>query len=274
MSVLQKIAGKTAGAIGRDSWLVRKLRPAYESLLDLTTGGKGIPWIINGVTYRIDPHHRHRLGQDYDAPVATFLREQVKPGAICLDVGANVGVYVLQFAYWSRPHGRVIAFEPNPGALKVLRKHIELNDLTERVEVVPAAVAALAGEATMYAADSDGMSRLGAPNRALENRVSQIKVPLVTLDEYCRNHSIVPDWLFIDIEGFEIAALAGAREIIKSRGKELGIIVEMHPDVWDSADTTLEQAKSLLAELGLRVEALTGQRDPLNEHGLTYLAHL
>src|SRR2546423_3497617 len=116
MSLLQSAARTTAGIIGRESWLIRQLRPVYESFLDLSNKGRGIPWQINGVTYFIDPRYRHQLGHDYDAAVAAFLRERVKPGAICFDVGANVGVYALQFAHWSGPTGRVVAFEPNPNS--------------------------------------------------------------------------------------------------------------------------------------------------------------
>ena len=273
MSALQGVARRSAEILGRESWLIRRMRPAYESLLDWSSGGRGIPWPINGVTYRVDPHHRHRLGQTYDAPVAAFLRGRVQPGSVCLDVGANVGVYVLQFAHWSRPTGRVVAFEPNPGAREVLQKHIQLNGLTERVRVVPAAVGAACGETILYAADADGMSRLGAPNEAIADRVSAMAVPMVTLDSYCATESLTPDWLFMDIEGFEIAALAGARQLIKGRGKTLGIIVEMHPEVWASADTTRDDAESLLDDLGLRAVPLTGQTDPLNAYGLVYLTY-
>src|SRR5882762_3437602 len=115
MSLLQTTARRASGLLGRESWLIRRTRPVYESFLAWSGHGQGIPWAINGVTYRVDPHYRDRLGQNYDAPVAAFLRERVKPGALCLDVGANVGVYVLQFAHWSAPTGRVVAFEPNPG---------------------------------------------------------------------------------------------------------------------------------------------------------------
>jgi len=273
MSLIQTTARHTAGLLGHDSWLIRQLRPAYETLLGVAGGGQGIAWEINGVPYRIDPHQRHRLGQQYDAPVAAFLRERVKPGAICLDVGANVGVYVLQFAHWSAPNGRVIAFEPNPEACAVLENHINLNHLSSRVDVVPAAVGAESGEATLFAADADGMSRLGAPNQLIAERVTRLKVPVVTLDEYCEEWGIEPDWLFMDIEGFEIAALAGAQRLIARRGRALGIVVEMHPDIWDSAATTHGQAEALLAKLGLRPVPLQGQADALREYGLVYLAH-
>ena len=272
MSLLQTTARRTAGLLGRESLLVRRLRPAYENLLDWSGRGRGIPWAINGVTYRVDPHYRHRLGQNYDAPVAEFLRVRVKPGALCLDVGANVGVYVLQFAHWSGPTGRVVAFEPNPSARAVMEKHIQMNRLGERVQIVSAAVGERSGADILYAAEADGMSRLGEPNRALAGRVSEIRVAVVTLDEFCKSQALKPDWLFIDIEGYEIAALAGARELIHSR-REMGIIVEMHPSVWDSANTTRARAESLLGELGLRAVPLTGQSDPLGDYGIVHLTY-
>jgi FkbM family methyltransferase len=273
MRLLQTVARRTAGLVGRESWLIRRMRPGYESLLSVLGGGRGAAWEINGVTYRVNPHYRHRLGQHYDEPVAAFLRERVKPDALCLDVGANVGIYVLQFAHWSHPSGRVIAFEPNPGALAILQEHIEMNDLSHRVRVIPAAVGESGGEAILYAAHADGMSRLGAPNKALTGNVSELRVAVVTLDDFCGAENLQPDWLFIDIEGFEIAALAGARQLIQGRRGELGIIVEMHPNVWDSANTTRARAEMLFEELRLTPIPLTGQTDPLNDHGLVHLSY-
>ena len=273
MNVLQRAGRLGAEVLGRESWLIGRMRPAYESFLDWTSGGHGIPWTINGVTYRVNPRYRHRLGQAYEAPVAAFLRERVKLSALCLDVGANVGLYVLQFAHWSHPTGRVVAFEPNPCAREILEEHIRLNRLTERVQVVPAAVGAVGGEAILYAADCDGMSRLGSPNQAIADRVSEIRVPVITLDSYCLENGLVPDWLFVDIEGYEIAALAGARDLIESCGKALEIVVEMHPNAWASADTTREDAETLLDDLGLEALSLTGQADPLSDYGLVYLSH-
>jgi FkbM family methyltransferase len=272
MSLIQGTARKVSGLLGRESWLVKRLRPTYESLLEAGTRRRGIPWKINGETYRVDPRLRHRLGQNYDAPVAAFIRERIRPGALCVDVGANVGVYVLQFARWAGPRGRVVAFEPNPGALSALRRHVEMNDLGGRVELVAAAVGARSGSATMYASDFDGMSRLGAPNVLIADRVREITVPVVTLDEFCEERALAPDWLFIDIEGFEIAALEGARRLLQRRGSDLHIVVEMHPGVvWESAGTTREGAEALLEELSLRAVPLTGQSDPLGDHGLVYL---
>jgi FkbM family methyltransferase len=270
-ATILRAGASVSSVLGRDSRMVRVLRPLYESLLDVIFLGRGVPWVINGVAYRVDPHFRDRFGHTYDVPVAEFLRERVKPGDLCFDVGANVGVYVLQFAQWSAPNGRVIAFEPNPRTREALLRHTALNHLTGRVEIVPAAVAAASGTATLYAAGSDGMSRLGAPNVLLESRTAEISVSVVTLDEFCLDRNLYPRWLLVDIEGFEIAALRGARQLITRRGPDLGIVVEMHPNVWHSAGTDRRDVEAVLSELGRRPRGLTGQSDPLGEHGLVFL---
>lgn len=271
MSLIEATAGRVSGWLGRESRLVRALRPTYENFLNLWTAGRGVAWEINGETYRIDPRQRRQLGHDYDASVAAFIRERIKPDALCIDVGANVGVYVMQFARWTGKEGRVIAFEPNPGALAYLRRHVEMNGLAGRAEIVAAAVGAESGRAKMFAAGADGMSRLGAPNDLIASETREIEVPVVTLDEFCEEHDVAPDWLFIDIEGFELAALEGARRLIERRGAALNIIVEMHPDVWETANASRADAERLLEEMGLRAVPLTGQRDALGEYGLVFL---
>ncbi len=267
MALLQDVARRTAGIMGRESAVIRSMRPLYESLLDGLSGGKGVASSINGATYRIDPRRRAQFCREYDPQVAELLARSIQPGAICFDVGANVGIYVLQLAHWSRPSGRVVAFEPNPGAREVLEKHVELNGIGDRVRVESCAVGSAPGESLLYAADSDGMSRLGAPNRAIENRVKPVRVQVITLDDYCEKTGVTPDVVLIDIEGFEIAALAGAARLVRRRHKDILIVVEMHPAVWDSANTTRTQAESLLRDLKMLAVPLTGQRDPLGEYG-------
>src|SRR5579864_2765429 len=236
--MIQRCASKASSAMGRNSTTVELFRPVYESLLDWASLKKGLPWTINGVQYRIDPHHRHRLGHEYDAPVADLLRKLIQPGWVCLDVGANVGVYVLQLARWSAPDGYVVAFEPNPEARQTLHKHVELNGLQRRVRIEPFAVAEKShAKATLFRAGADGMSRLGEANQALAGTAVPLEVDVVTLDDYCSSHGLKPNIIVIDIEGFEIAALSSARRLIEDRGKDLEIIVEMHPNVWSSAAT-------------------------------------
>jgi len=271
LSSVQRLARAASGAIGRESWLIRHLRPAYESTLQILGGDRGVPWEINGVPFRIDPRYRNQLGKNYEADVARFLSERVKPGSICFDVGANVGAYVLQLAHWTGPTGRVVGFEPNPMAVEVLSEHVQFNRFEPIVTIEKSAVGSSSGTTTMYCSAADGMSRLAEQNSLLDS-AERITVPVITIDDFCARTGLEPDWILIDIEGFELAALRGAARTIERRQGNLGLVVEIHPALWASAGAARSDVERVLSDTGLRAIPLNGQRDPLGEYGLVHLS--
>lgn len=251
----------------RETPLGKAASHLYGRFLRAGARGTGIPWELNGAQYRIDPDYRGYIGHQYDFHLADFFKSRLKPGEVCYNVGANIGIYAMQLAHWVGPEGRVVAFEPNPGAAEVLRRHVQYNGLEDRVRVEEAAVSDAAGETSMFVTAADARSRLGAPNPDLAGLAKEVTVPVTTLDEFWESSGLDPDWMLIDIEGFEIRALLGAARVIQSRGRDLRIVVEMHPNVWDSADTTRDDAEQILERFGFQVEPLAGQTDPLGEYG-------
>jgi FkbM family methyltransferase len=226
----------------------RALSPAYSSVLNLLTGGRGYPAEINGQVYRIDPQFRWTAWHAHEREVAEYLSARIDPGQVCFDVGANVGIYVLQIARWSAPDGRIVAFEPNPATLGVLRRHIAMNGLEARVTVVPKGAGAHAGTADLYDSEAgSGLSRIGAPNPGIQVAVRPTAIALTTIDDYCRETGIVPDWLLIDVEGYEFEVLQGAVETLRRHRPR--VVVELHPHL-SSADSRAGGAR-LLADLGL-----------------------
>jgi FkbM family methyltransferase len=267
MMPLQRAARGVAGVLGADSFVVKRARPLYERTLALVSGNRGIRWEINGAPFRISPRHRQRMGQSYDPEVARYLAASLRPGSVCLDIGANVGVYALQFARWTGQTGRVIAFEPNPVSAAALAEHVRMNGFGDRVEIVQAAVADTAGTRIFHMADADGMSRLDAPNPELEGRTAPTEVRVTTFDELCGERGLVPDWVLVDVEGFEFAVLAGARRTLAAVRTPLKIVVELHPDAWSVAGWSRDSAEALLEDLGLEATSLSGHRDPFAAYG-------
>jgi FkbM family methyltransferase len=138
------------------------------------------------------------ISQDHEKAVAAFLRENVRPGQLCLDVGANVGQYVLQFGHWTAPHGRIIAFEPYPETVRVLERHVRMNGLEDRVWIVNAAVGGIPGFATLHFSGTNTMNRLDSPDPWIPGTVNQTRVQVLTLDDFCETQTLVPDWILID----------------------------------------------------------------------------
>jgi FkbM family methyltransferase len=233
-----------------ESPIRRALSPAYTTLLYGLSAGRGVPAEINGETFRIDPRFRWRVQPRYEAELAAFLRARVRPGQCCFDVGANIGIYVMQMARWAAPDGRIVAFEPNPGSFEVLARHVRMNDLRDRVTLVPLAVGRESGAAQLFDDQAgSGLSRLGGANPSIGGPVAATDVRMTTIDEYCATTGTRPDWLLIDVEGYEFDVLAGAAGTIRTFRP--GVIVELHPHLYPDGETTRAAGARLIAELGL-----------------------
>jgi FkbM family methyltransferase len=227
----------------------RALSPTYSSILNLLTAGRGYPAEINGQIFRIDPQFRWTAWHAHEREVADYLSARITPGQTVFDIGANVGVYVVQIARWSAPDGRIVAFEPNPATLAVLRRHVAMNGLDARVTVIPKGAGARSGSAELYDSEAgSGLSRIGAPNPGIPVAVRPTTIALTTIDDYCRETGIVPDWLLIDVEGYEFEVLQGAAETLRSRRPN--VVVELHPNLLSAESRAA--GERMLADLGLR----------------------
>ena len=277
MGLIRRVARSISKRAGDDSRIVTLVRPAYETWLVWSSLGRGMRQTVNGrERFRIDARRRMLFPEVYDPSVFSYLRDRVRPGAVCFNVGAHFGVYALALSEWAGPSGRVFAFEPNPHSRRVLEKHLRLNKREDRVEVVAAAVSDAPGAATLFAAADhfSGVSRLGAPNPEFpEARANAVDVSVTTIDEFCAARDLAPDWLVIDIEGYEVAALRGALETVARRRAQLGIVVEIHPSLWPTAGASRRELEDLLREARLRVVPLTGQGDPLGDYGIVALRY-
>lgn len=230
----------------------RWLRAAYHAALG---GRRGVESVLpGGEIVRVLPEYRF-IGWN-PVEYAAF-RAAAAPGGVALDVGANAGAYALLLGQWVRPGGRVFAFEPSPEAFDGLRRHVELNGLADTVTPVRAAVSDVAGTASLIGEGHHGTSRLASAGEPGTRTVGT-----VTIDEFCAEHGIVPSLIKIDVEGFELEALRGARQTIARAGAALALFVEMHPTVWRERGLAVDEVRAELHRQGLRAEPLRDVADP------------
>jgi len=270
---LHRAASDMAGRIaGPDTPLRLAISPLYTRALAVVSGARGVDVDINGVWFRIDPYHRVFIQPDYEADVARYLGQAMRPGQCALDIGAHIGVYALQMARWTAPGGRVIAFEPNPETAEILHRHVIMNGFERSVRVERMAIGRVPGVSSLFGAAGSGTSRLGRPNpQSQESGTVERTVPLQTVDAYCAAHGVNPDWMLIDVEGYELDVLAGARETIARRGSALSIVVEFHPTLWEMSGASRAGVEALVASIGRVARGLTGQRDPFVDYGVVVL---
>ena len=230
----------------------RGLRSLYHAAL----GGRGgiAATLPGGETVRVLPEYRF-IGWN-PVEYAAF-RAAARPGGVALDVGANVGAYALLMGGWMRPGGRVYAFEPSAQAFAGLQAHVGLNGLAGVVRPVRAAVSDREGRAALAAEGHHGTSRLAADGeRGTET------VETVTIDQFCAREQIVPTLIKIDVEGWELEALRGARETIARGGDGLAVFVEMHPTAWRERGLGAGDVRAELVRQRLRAVPLREVADP------------
>ena len=223
--------------------LRRWLKRAYHSLLMLQSGGRGLRCTLpGGERVRALPEYRHI---SWNPSEYAAFRAAVGAGDVAIDVGANVGAYALLLGQWVGPRGRVFAFEPAPAVHEALARHIRLNQLDGVVQPVASAVSDGERDAPLVLAGTSGESRLAVPGDSGD----VCSVRLTTIDRFCAREGIVPSFIKVDVEGWELAVLRGARETIRSRGDRLSLFVELHPSIWPQIGVTRDD---LLAELDVQ----------------------
>ncbi len=158
-----------------------------------------------------------------DGLYAQFLRL----GALAFDIGAHVGDRVSSFR---RLGARVVAVEPQPGALRALRL---IHGRDPQVMLVQAAVGDCAGTARLNVnTRNPTISTLSANFiRATEGAAgwegqewdAVVDVPMVTLDSLIAAHGR-PDFVKIDVEGLEDRVLAGLSQPVPVLSFEVTMI--------------------------------------------------
>ena len=234
------------------------LRRLHEAVLDRLPGDHLVSVLPGGERIRLSARHRSLSWnpEEYHA-----FREAVRPGAVVLDVGANVGAYTLLFAQWAGPSGGVFAFEPSPPAACSLRRHLELN-VVDNVDVVEAAVCDRQGAAALY---EDGYSGSRSLIGTTEHRRGTT-VRTTTIDTFCTERSITPDVVKIDVEGAELEVLRGARQTLAAHRSI--VFVEFHPSVWRTRNLNATDVACELEALGLEPEPLDPRFDVWSTEGV------
>lgn len=191
------------------------------------------------VMYHGQPHKHRRMRRLYG--------EFLGPGDVAFDIGAHVGSRVRA---WRRLGARVIAIEPQPDCLRVLRLFFGRD---EGVTIVPGAVGAQAGKAwlalstatpTVSSMSPDWMESAAADSSFARVRWDRsIEVDVTTLDDLIAAHG-VPAFCKIDVEGFEVDVLAGLTQPLPA------LSFEYLPPAHDATLAALDHVERLGADAG------------------------
>lgn len=162
----------------------------------------------------------------YEPWVQRKLGEVIGPDQLVFEVGAYIGTYALMVRRLA-PGSRIVALEPDPRNRSRLHENLALNGADD-VVVLPDAVGA--EEATVNFTSAGMHGRIGEGDE---------QVRTTTLDSLVREYG-TPDLVLMDIQGAEVEALQGARELLQA-GRTTWL-VELHGDEGAAAAAVLAKA--------------------------------
>lgn len=194
---------------------------------------------------------------DYESMLERFYRAFLRPGDVCIDVGAHEGRHLFPMLECIGARGRAVAFEPIPWLAEKLAKRLA-HDGVDNVVVHSIALSDQQGRSKFrIAMDAPGYSGILERDYDVPTRVSEIDVELSTLDAMVGDLDRL-DYLKVDAEGAEWAILRGAHDTLR-RCKPV-VTFEFGLASYGAYGVVPEDVHAFLEQMGYTIYDIVGTR--------------
>jgi len=150
-------------------------------------------------------------------PLSTqLISKELKPGMTCLDIGSNIGYYVLLENKIVGNSGRVIAIEPSPYNFQCLEENLEFPE-NSNVEAYNFAAGDIDGKIRFFVNERSNGCQVLYEGRKIPNRPGKvIEVPIKKIDNFVEENNFESiDFVRMDVEGYEYNIFQGMENTIK-----------------------------------------------------------
>lgn len=165
---------------------------------------------------------------------------------ILIDIGSNIGAMSLSVLL-RNSNVKAVCIDPNSRAIALLQNSIDLNQLTDRFDVVEAAVSAVDG--VLNFDESGSVTGHVSPSGKQVNSVSFARL----INENHSHKCLIK----IDVEGFEVNLLKHLSSLINLTN--LCLVIELHPLGFNTIGNPNDCFKFLL-DSGAIIEDIRDQR--------------
>lgn len=176
-----------------------------------------------------------------------IFKGELREGMVVVDIGANVGYYVLIEARILGSAGTIHVIEPSPGTYDRLVQNLALNSIAPELKLYQFAICDCPGTVTLQLGSASNHHRLAPPNNLNDGCV---EVEATTLDDLFADARI--DMVRMDTEGSEVRIVRGMKKIL-ARNQPFKMFIEIHPRLARQYGCDIEEMLALLAEAGFRV---------------------
>jgi len=228
------------------SLFVRRRLPYVVTLRDFERDGVRFE-VTNVVEYfRVADHGGET---EYLAAMLRDLQDE----DVLFDVGANVGLVAIHAAKICR----TVAFEPDPSFKHRLETNTALNP-DRAFTLQPIAISDSDGTVVLYTDGAAGNSPSLAHQRGEHESVS---VSARSLDSLMAEGALPrPTVIKLDIEGAEILALRGAKQLLTGPERPRALFIEVHDTFLPGFGSSADEVYALLQELGYTTTVYRARR--------------
>ena len=177
--------------------------------------------------------------------------DNIEPGAVLWDIGANIGLYSVYAA--KTRSCLVFAFEPSVFNLEFLARNIYMNNLSNNIVIIPLALSENINFASFRMTSTEWGGSLSSFKHDLGydgkniNKVFEYNMSGVNMDSIQTGLNIPkPDYIKMDVDGIEHFILKGGKQILEN---VKGILIEVNDNFIEQAS----ECSSLLKEAGLKL---------------------
>jgi FkbM family methyltransferase len=179
--------------------------------------------------------------------------DQISAGSVVWDIGANVGLYSV---YAAKSRGcDVYAFEPSIFNLELLARNIHLNNLSDKITIVPLPLCEKLSFNTLKMTSENwggAMSTFGenfGHDGEIIRKIFEYPTIGLSMTEASELLGIPkPDFIKMDVDGIEHLILKGGAEVLDH---VRGVLVEINDDFNEQA----KQAEMLMIKAGFQLLA-------------------
>lgn len=214
--------------------------------------------------YRLIAKWRGPVAPSAEPDVYRVIRQVVRPGWVCVDVGANNGAISCLLAKLVGDRGLVVAFEPYPDNVTLLRENLRRSRFAARVKIESAAVSdGSCSHLALFPGKGHGSAEWNIVGHDIDgNRTGpELEVAATSLDAYFPPGSSL-DFVKVDVEMAGAQVLDGMRRLLNSAHPI--VLMEFHDEAeWDGR-------KELFAA-GYDIYDMKGKRlDPMDDYPRVY----
>lgn len=192
-------------------------------------------WIARHDTH-ISSWQRDTQRLDHDSFLIPFCCQFIPEGGFVLDGGAFNGDHSVAYSRTVGPDGLIIAVEPGELAFTMLSHNVKLFDYRN----VVIANLALSNHADLVSHVEEATGNLG-----MSHAVAGESIKSITIDQLVeRDYAKTLDFIKLDIEGWELKALRGARRVLEFDRPV--IVLEVNDEALRLQDSSYEGIRALL----------------------------